>query len=225
MCGRYSLGNPDEQLLETLFGLGGGTDLPPRFNIAPTDPVPVVRRVREAPENELVFVRWGLIPFWSKTLPRVPWINARVETVATKSPYKQSFAKRRCLVPADGFYEWRTEGKRKLPIHIRFPDRRTFFMAGLWGVWTSPEGRVIESCTVLTRGASGPIASVHDRQPIVLDHERHADWLDPRIGERAVLLELLDDPVSDAMELQALQPLVNSVKNEGPELWTPLAET
>ena len=221
MCGRYSLGNPDEELLETLFGLPNVPDLPPRFNIAPTDTVPVVRTVRDTvDQRELAFMRWGLIPFWSKALPKVRWINARVETAATRSPYKQCFEKRRCLVPADGFYEWRKVGKQKVPFHIRFADRRTFFMAGLWGWWKSPEGQIVDSCTVLTRPSSGPISGLHDRQPILLSEDRHGDWLDPQLREVQVLEALLDDPLSEAMELVELLPLVNSVRNEGPELWT-----
>src|ERR1700676_4923775 len=173
MCGRFFiLASPGE--LADLFQLAGVPDLAPRYNIAPTQPVAVVRAADQA--RELVRLRWGLIPSWSKDA-KMAQINARSEPAAGKPMFRTAFRKRRCLIPASGFYEWKaTGGKKKQPFCIRLADDKPFAFAGLWDRWEGPDGPV-ESCCILTTDANELVRPIHDRMPVILDPRYFDQWL------------------------------------------------
>ncbi len=206
MCGRFfflSSGPP----IADLFQLAGVPDLAPRYNIAPTQPVAVVRVAEGA--RELVQLRWGLIPPWAKDAKVAP-INARSDTVADKPTFRHAFRKRRCLVPADGFYEWKaTGGKHKQPYCFRLTDDRPFAFAGLWERWTAPDGPV-ESCAILTTEANERVRPVHDRMPVMLDAADFGRWLEPVEQDAAALAGLLRPYPSERMRGYAVGPCVNS---------------
>lgn len=191
MCGRFTLSTPTDILVE-LFEIAAAPmpELPPRYNIAPTQGVAAVRIVPGGAVRELAVLRWGLVPFWAKD-PDIGarTINARAETVAEKPAYRAAFRQRRCLLPADGFYEWRKEGAAKQPYLFRHQDGRPFAMAGLWELWRSADGPALETCTIITTEANDAVRPVHPRMPAILPPERYADWLDGdgRDGLQAML--------------------------------------
>jgi putative SOS response-associated peptidase YedK len=217
MCGRYLLHAPVD-LLQRAFGFAELPNLAPRYNIAPTQAAPIVRIAEGA--RSLVMARWGLIPFWAKD-PRigVQAINARAETVATKPMFREAFRRRRCLVPADGFYEWqRLDARSKRPLLIRPADGQPIAFAGLWEVWRGPEGPVT-SYTIVTTTANATCAPIHDRMPVILAREDHAAWLDPTRPDAERLLR----PCPDAwLTVQAVSPRVGNVRNDDPELIEPV---
>jgi putative SOS response-associated peptidase YedK len=206
-------------------------DLAPRYNIAPTQAVSAVRLDSDRAGRELVPLRWGLVPSWAQDLSiGSRMLNARSETVSAKPAFRAAFARRRCLIPVDGFYEWQTVGGRKLPLHFCQRSREPFTLAGLWEHWTSPDGRVVQTCTVLTTQANEVVAPVHDRMPVVLAPADHALWLDPSVTGGDMLQGLLRPWPAADLEAVAASPLVNSPRNEGPgclrvapELFTDLA--
>jgi putative SOS response-associated peptidase YedK len=213
MCGRFTLA-VDAAELEAAFQLAGRLDaaaLPPRYNIAPTQPVAAVRLGPGG--RELAQLRWGLIPYWADD-PKIGHrlINARAEGVADKPAFREAFRRRRAIVPSTGFYEWRKEGRRRLPYLIRRRDRQLFGIAALWERWRGPEGPV-ESCTLLTRPAAGPVAALHDRMPVVLSPEEAGPWLDPAADPGGGTLALPFD--TDAWEAVPVNPAVNDPRNEG----------
>ena len=170
-------------------------DLSPRLNLAPTEPIPIVRAATNG-SRRLDLARWGLIPRWARDRAiGSKTFNARVETLSTKPAFRDALAQRRCIVLADAFYEWKTEGKRKVPHAMRMPDGAPFAMAGLWDVWTSPDGEVIESCTVVTRAALGVVAELHNRMPVVIDPAAIDTWLDAGQHDAARLVALLESAV------------------------------
>lgn len=167
MCGRFTLRVPAAELVE-IFRLLRRPDVQPRYNIAPTQPVAVVRRIDRG--RELSMLRWGLVPSWAKD-PKIGarMINARAETVATKPAFRTALRRRRCLVPADGFYEWaKSAGGTKQPHYITRRDGRPFAFAGLWESWDGPDGSSIESCTIVTTEANDLVGRIHDRMPVIL---------------------------------------------------------
>jgi putative SOS response-associated peptidase YedK len=171
--------------------------------------------------REGVLLRWGMIPFWAKD-KKTSFINARAETVLEKPAFRAAVKKRRCLVLADGYYEWRKEGKAKLPYYHHLRDGRPFAFAGLWDRWDGG-GSPIESCTIITTAANELARSVHDRMPVILPAEAIAVWLDPDIDDIAALEPLLAPYPAELMDAYRVGTLVNSVKNNGPELIVPLA--
>ncbi len=215
MCGRYTL-TVDASVLATLFDLEPLTEIEPRYNIAPTQPVPIVRSGLDG-AREWGWVRWGLIPSWAKDAKiGSRLINARAETAADKPAFRSAFKHRRCLVPTDGFFEWVTTGGGKQPHHIRFTDRRPFAFAGLWERWTPAGGDPIDSCTILTTRPNKLISDLHDRMPVILPPERFDDWissgpLNPD-GAEAMLLPF----PAEGMEAVPVSTLVNSPKNDEP---------
>jgi putative SOS response-associated peptidase YedK len=210
MCGRFTLA-VDAAELAAAFELVGKIQLEPRYNIAPTQPVAAVRLGAAGPE--LAELRWGLVPRWADD-PKIGHrlINARSEGVADKPAFREAFRQRRCLVPSTGFYEWRTEGRRKLPYLVRRRDRRLFAIAGLWERWRGPQGP-LESCTLLTRPSAGPVASLHDRMPVVLTPAEARPWLDPGADPEGTTLALPFD--ADAWEAVPVNPAVNDPRHEG----------
>jgi putative SOS response-associated peptidase YedK len=223
VCGRYTLRAPGK-LVADLFGLAGEPALTPRYNIAPTQPVPVIRVLRANPatrERELVPLRWGLVPPWADD-PAIGnrLINARAETVAGKPSFRAAFKYRRCLVPADGFYEWRKEGGKKQPLYVRRKDGRPFAFAGLWERWERA-GEVIESCAIITTGANDLMGEFHDRMPVILRPEDYDLWLDPVVQEPKLVEPLLKPCPGDELEAYPLSRLVNDARTEDPRCVEP----
>ena len=212
MCGRFTLRTPAKDIAE-LFRLADVPDLRPRYNIAPTQPVAAVRLNKEA-NRELVMLHWGLIPFWADD-PKVGYstINARAETVATKPTFRQAFAKRRCLVVADGFYEWQKTNGRKQPFFIHMKDDQPFAFAGLWEHWKRDD-QEIESCTIIVTEANDVLKPIHDRMPVILSPEDYDEWLDPKVEDKKQLEGMLRPFASGEMEAYPVSTLVNNPRND-----------
>ena len=220
MCGRFTLtSNLDE--LQGRFGfLSEFTDHEPRYNIAPTQPVLTVTNDGRR-RGELM--RWGLVPFWAKDLKvGTRMINAVGETASAKPAFRAAFKKRRCLVLANGFYEWRKEGKLKIPTYIYPRNGDPMAFAGLWETWQSPEGQVIRSCTIITTVANPFIQPVHHRMPVILSGETQALWLDPLTEDREILEPLLIPAPADLLTSHPVSDTVNSARNPGPGCILPL---
>ena len=222
MCGRYTQTQP-AAVLQERFGLRDPVpEVAARYNLAPSQMAPVV--VQDGPASRLRFMRWGLVPFWAKS-PAIGhrMINARAETAARKPAFRRALARRRCLVPADGFYEWRpTPGqRRKTPMRIVRRDRAVFAFAGLWEVWEPPEGDPLESFTILTTPANRLLAPIHDRMPVILPAPGEAPWLHPGTGRPD--LEALCTPYpDDLLEAYEVSTLVNAPRHDTPECLTPV---
>jgi putative SOS response-associated peptidase YedK len=211
MCGRFVRHQKPSIYSETfeVESIPAGSS----YNIAPTQPVAAVRM--QGDHRECVLMRWGLIPFWSKDIKN-SFINARAETVLQKPAFRNSAKKRRCLVLADGYYEWKTEGKAKQPYYFHLRDDRPFAFAGLWDRWQGPNDP-IESCTIITTQANDLSRPVHDRMPVMLTPEAGKLWLDPDVEDLTVLQELLKAYPAAEMEGYPVSALVNSPKNNSPE--------
>lgn len=192
----------------------------PRYNIAPTQSVAAIRVVGDGRERVADALRWGLIPHWAKDRHlALKLINAKAETLTEKPAFRSLVARHRCLIPADGFYEWRkdADGKR-LPVRFTLADGGLFAFAGLWAGWRDPQtGELVESCTIVTTRANELVAGVHDRMPAILAREAEADWLDADISVDHAISLLAPTP-SELMRAEPASPLVNSTRNEGPEL-------
>lgn len=222
MCGRFALKAPPADIISH-FGVDAVPEAAPRYNIAPTQPVAVVRMAPHDGHREVAMLRWGLIPGWAKDLSiGSRLINARSETVAEKPAFRVALKRRRCLVPASGFYEWRAEGGRKQPYYFYAADGAPLAIAGLWEHWEGPEGDVVESCTLLTTDANDLVRPIHDRMPVILPRAAHADWLDPDIGQPGPVLALLAPYPAEAMAAHAVGALVNAVRNDGPGCVAPV---
>ncbi len=219
MCGRYLITSPVEALREA-FGFDDRLNLAASYNVAPTHDVPTVRLLDG--QRHLSMLRWGLIPFWAKdTKAAARAINARAETVASKPTFREAFAKRRCLLLADGYYEWRKEGDAKQAMLIRRKDHAPFAFAGLWERWRSKDetAQVIESCTIITTAASEALCTIHARAPVVLPPELQVQWLTP--GSPADIA--LPAPDGDEFYATAVSNHVNRVQNNDPECIVPIA--
>jgi putative SOS response-associated peptidase YedK len=219
MCGRYTLAT-SEAALQAEFGLDEiPADYRPRYNIAPGQEVLAV--IRDGDRLRAGWLRWGLIPFWAGD-PSIGnrMINARAETLATKPAFRQAFERRRCLILADGFYEWQAQGAAKVPYWIHLEDRRPFAFAGLWDRWRPPEGEPVVSCTIVTTQATEALRPIHERMPVILPPGARERWLDPEAGqeERIALLR----PYAGAdLAAHAVTTLVNSPRNDTPECIAP----
>ena len=242
MCGRFvSSSSPDAiaQFFGASFeaGAGGGAapDLPPNFNVAPTNDVYGV--VADDGARVLQAFHWGLVPSWAKdTKVGSKMINARAETLAEKPAFKSLFASRRLLVPMDGFYEWQALGPdapltaagkpMKTPMFIHRADGAPLAVAGLWAVWrdkaAGPDAPWLHSCTVITTAANATMAPVHDRMPVILPREHWDEWLDPTNRDIAALQHLLVPAAADVLTMHAVSTAVNNVRNKGPELIAPV---
>jgi putative SOS response-associated peptidase YedK len=213
MCGRFTL-TVSARLLAELFDLDEVADLEPRYNIAPTQSV-LIMRASEDGARHLEAVRWGLVPAWAKDLSiGSRMINARGETVATKPAFRSATRHRRCLIPADGFYEWRKTPDGKRPYHIRFADRRVFALAGLWERWQSPEGDALDSCTIITTRPNQTVEALHDRMPVILSSGHFAQWLLPESLPATRLDQLLAPYPDEGMEAVQVSTRVNSPAND-----------
>jgi putative SOS response-associated peptidase YedK len=210
MCGRYKLSTPGDELWEHFDLHGEQLPLIPRFNIAPTQPIAVMR----APHT-LELLRWGL----RLSQPKAGGFNVRVESLAAPM-YRQAIRQQRCLILADGFYEWRAEGKHKQPFLLQRIDHRPFAFAGIWTEMPLPNAEVSASAAILTTAPRGVAALVHDRMPLILPAELQSRWLDPSARYRELL-----EPDADALELVPVSSLVNSAKNDDPRLVDPITLT
>lgn len=217
MCGRFTLRTNSASLVEQ-FGCELPCELPLRYNIAPTQSVATVRSGPEDASRQWQMVRWGLIPSWAKDASMGSrMINARAESVADKPAFRTALRRRRCLVPADGYYEWQKTGKGKQPYYIRLHDERPFAMAGLWERWTNPEtGEPIETCTIITTEANALTRPIHDRMPVILNAADYDLWLDPQCQNPGPLRELLCPFDVQAMRADPVDTYVNSPRHDDP---------
>jgi putative SOS response-associated peptidase YedK len=218
MCGRYELSS-HPTVVALAFGLPHPPDIHPRYNIAPMHQVPIVR-VNAAGERELTQVRWGLVPRWARD-PSIGarMINARAETITTRYAFRNAFARHRCLVPVNGFYEWQTRPAGKQPLHVGMPDGRPFGLAGLYERWLSPEGEVLDTCTIVTTSACASLRDVHDRMPVIVPDADHARWLD---GANADVDDLLVPWSGEALRVYPVSTRVNAVRNDDAQLRDPI---
>jgi putative SOS response-associated peptidase YedK len=224
MCGRFSFHSPHETVAQ-LFGVTGGTvPLPPRWNIAPSADVVAVRQAPGG-DRELVLLHWGLVPSWAKERSiGQRLVNARLETLREKPAFRSAFRKRRCLVIADGYYEWRAAGAHKQPYLIEAGDGAPFGMAALWESWPdAAAGTTLESCVIVTRESAGVVREIHDRMPAIVAPADYAAWLDPAATDPAALEALLGGEPRVALVAHPVSRRVNNPRNEGPELAVPLA--
>ena len=211
MCGRYEL-HAHPAAIALAFGLAYPPEIQPRYNIAPTQQVPIVR-VNAAGERELVQVRWGLVPRWAKD-PSIGarMINARAETVADKPAFALAFRRHRCLLPADGFYEWQVRANGgKQPMRVGMKDGSVFGLAGLYERWLSPEGEPLDTCTIVTTEANALLRDVHPRMPVIIAPEAYEQWLDPTDADAGALIAAFDP---QPMTYWPVSTRVNSVKND-----------
>jgi putative SOS response-associated peptidase YedK len=224
VCGRYTLATPSPADVRARFPIGESVAIEQRFNVAPGDDVLAVTTDREgSPRGELL--RWGLVPSWAKSRAGGPvsglkMINARVETAAERPAFKRAFERYRCLIIADGFYEWRKPDHdhpgRKRPFHITREDGGLFAFAGLWSIWHGPDDSKLRSCTILTTEANSAIASLHDRMPVILDPEHERAWLERSTPPDRVS-EILAGIKADATALREVGTAVNDARYDGPE--------
>ncbi|MGH2888302.1 MAG: SOS response-associated peptidase [Solirubrobacteraceae bacterium] len=220
MCGRYSLAVQDPFDVRARFPIGESVEVRRRFNVAPGDEVLAVTTDKQGePCGELL--RWGLVPSWAKQPDTgLKMINARVETVAERPAFRRAFDRWRCLIVADGFYEWRRTGGPKRPYHITETGGDLFAFAGLWSVWHAPDGGTLRTCTILTTAANDAVAQLHDRMPVILAPEHESAWLDastPRVELEAALAGL----PAERTALTEVSTAVNDARYDGPECLAP----
>jgi putative SOS response-associated peptidase YedK len=222
MCGRYTLKSRADIIAET-FGVPVPATLPERFNIAPSLQVLAIREQAGSHQRELVALQWGLVPFWADD-PEIgsKMTNARSETAATKPAFRASFRSRRCLIVADGFYEWQPRNGTKQPYYIRLKSGRPFGMGGLWERWEK-HGEPLETCTILTCDANESMLAIHDRMPVVIPPESFDIWLDPDIHDPGRLARLLRPFHPDEMTAYPVSTLVNNVRNDSAACIEPVA--
>ena len=222
MCGRYTLSAPGPLLAE-LFELAAAPELTPRYNIAPTQVAPVIRQMPEG--RLLAFLRWGLVPPWSQDPAGGPvLINARADTASEKPAFREALRQRRCLVPADGFFEWQQASGKKQPILFREQHERPFAFAGLWERWVGADGAAIESFTVLTTEPNALVAPVHDRMPVIVPPSRYGLWLDPAVRDPQALREVLVPYPAEAMKAHAVDARVGSPAHDDAGLLEPVEQ-
>jgi putative SOS response-associated peptidase YedK len=213
---------------EYFASISGEDDWTPRYNIAPTQPVPVIRQNLKEPRRELSLVRWGLIPSssWAKDPSvSVQMINARSETAATKPAFRDPLTNRRCLIPADGFYEWSRRGKAKQPYCFEVNDGELFAFAGLWDRWRDPNGQWIKSCSILTTTPNAVTATVHDRMPVILDPDIYDLWLDPGMTNVEAVSEMFKPFNARLMRSYPVSTRINHVANYDAECSAPVELT
>jgi putative SOS response-associated peptidase YedK len=228
MCGRYRLSRRKQIIEEHFDAVSGEEDWSPRFNVAPTQPVPVIRQHPKEPIRQLSLMRWGLIPSWAKdSSVAASMINARGETAVTKPAFRDALKSRRCLIPADGFYEWVRAGKTKQPYCFEVNAGELFAFAGLWDRWKDRSGNSIETCSILTTTPNTVTAAVHDRMPVILDPDAYDVWLDPgmtNVGAASALLMPYD---AQLMRCYPVSTRINHVANDDEACSAPvqIAET
>ena len=221
MCGRYSLKADIAQLAMRFEFAADEVMHEPAYNITPTQQV---LTVTNSGERHAEYMRWGLIPFWAKDAKiGYRMINARGETVAEKPSFRTAFRRQRCLILADGFYEWqKLGGKQKRPMRITLKSGEPFAFAGLWETWKNPEGETVKSCTIITTSANEFLRPIHDRMPVILPPEMESFWLDKEIDDPIALTSAIAPYPDDEMEAFEVSPLVNNTRNKVPEVMSPV---
>ncbi len=216
MCGRYSLAGPNPAQVAAQYPALESIEIRRRYNVAPGDDVLAVTTDKAGtPRGELL--RWGLVPAWADSpTTGMKMINARSETVAERPAYRRSFQSMRCLIIADGFYEWQRSEGRKHAFHITAVGRSLFAFAGLWAIWHGPQDELLRTCTILTTAANPAIARLHDRMPVILPREAEGAWIDPATPQ-GELFTLLDGLPAEQTHVRAVGPAVNDARYDGPE--------
>src|ERR1700691_3170596 len=223
MCGRYRLSRRKQRVEEYFDTVPGDEEWVPRYNIAPTQPVPVVRQNPKEPRRELSLIRWGVIPSWSKNMSGAGlMINARSGTAATKPAFRDPLTSRRCLIPADGFYEWQGSGKAKQPYCFEVNDGELFAFAGIWDRWKDPTGQWVKSCSILTTTPNAVTSAVHDRMPVILDRGDYDLWLDPGMREVSAAPDLLEPYDARVMRCYPISTRINHVANDDAKCSAPV---
>jgi putative SOS response-associated peptidase YedK len=223
MCGRYRLSRRKQIIEEHFDSADWQDDWSPRYNIAPTQTVPVIRQHPKEPRRELSLMCWGLIPSWAKdSSGAARMINARSETAATKPAFRDPLKSRRCLIPADGFYEWQRTSTSKQPFCFEVGDGGLFAFAGLWERWRDPSGQWVKSCSILTTTPNAVTSAVHDRMPVILGKDDYDLWLDPGMQNVAAISELLKPCEPQFMRCYAVSSRVNHVGNDDEECSRPV---
>lgn len=222
MCGRFSQQRPASELAEIFSAEPLVEDPGPRFNVAPTDEGLVV--VQRDDRRGVTAYRWGLIPHWADNVKvGSRMFNARAETLVGAPAFRDAFQRKRCLVPVECFYEWRREGEVRQPYAIGRADGQPLVLAGLWDGWRDPAAETVRrSFTIVTSAPNEAMAAIHNRMPVILDEADWDAWLDPRFSERDRLLAMLEPHDEPELAIQAVSPLVNNVRNDGPELVVPI---
>ena len=222
MCGRFTLTLDPEQLADIFPWATISPEITPRYNIAPTQSIAVIPNTGE---SRIDFYRWGLIPSWAKD-PAIGarLINARAETLTEKPSFRTALKRRRCLIPADGFYEWQSsaEGKSKTPMYIRLKSREAFAFAGLWDIWTAPDSSEIRTCTIITTQPNWLIAPIHDRMPVILPKEMYSQWIDSGEVNPVIFTNKLIPYPAEEMEAYPVSKSVNSPNNDTASLILPV---
>ncbi|MDX1484411.1 MAG: SOS response-associated peptidase [Alphaproteobacteria bacterium] len=218
MCGRYAITSPLEAIIKAFDVKSALSNLQPRYNAAPSQDLPVIRAGKEG--RDLGLMRWGLVPSWSKGPDsRYSMINARAETVASRPAYRGPFKNRRCLIPADGFFEWKQTGNGKQPFYITLKSGEPFVFAGLWDHWISPEGEDLTSFTIIVTDANDTVSPIHDRMPVILPENDHEAWLgEDRSPSRTRLAIMLRPYPAELMRAHPVSRDVNSPANDFPAL-------
>lgn len=221
MCGRYTFTSAPEAIRQ-LFGYLEQPDFPPRYNIAPTQPIPIVRLAEDV--RHFALVRWGLLPSWVKD-PKVfsLLVNARGESISDKPAFKSAMKYRRCLVPADGFYEWQRDGERRRPFYVRAKSGSPLAFAGLWEVWTGPNGEEVETAAIVTTRANGTLSPIHDRMPVIVPPEAFDLWLNCQEVDATTATALIAPAPDDLLEAYEISPAVNRTANDSPRLLDPVS--
>ena len=220
MCGRFALKAPPRSIQEH-FHLPEAVDLAPRYNIAPSQPVAVVRHLPGNSFPQLNMLRWGLVPHWAKDMKiGYKLINARGETLKHKPSFRSAFKKRRCLIVADGFYEWRRYGKIHQPFYVQLKKESVFGFAGLWESWNGPDGKIVESTAIITTAPNELIREIHDRMPVILHPEQYDTWLLDATRDDT-LQDLLAPYPADEMVAFRVSPEVNSPQNDSLDCMIP----
>lgn len=222
MCGRYRVSRR-KQFIEEHFDASGDEDWNPRYNVAPTQPVPVIRQHPKEPRRVFSLMRWGLIPSWAKDMSgSAKMINARSETAHALPAFRESMKFRRCLIPADGFYEWSRPAKVKQPFCFEVGEGELFAFAGLWEGWRDPGGQWVKSCSILTTTPNAVTSQVHDRMPVILSKDAYELWLDPGFTDVAVLSDLLKPYDARDMRAYPVSSRINQVANDDPACSQPV---
>jgi putative SOS response-associated peptidase YedK len=215
MCGRYRLSRRKQTIEEQFEAQPWDDDWSPRYNIAPTQPVPVIRQHPKEPVRQISTMRWGLVPSWAKdTSGAARMINARSETAATKPAFREAMKLRRCLIPADGFYEWQRRDSAKQPFCFEVEDGGLFAFAGLWERWRDPSGQWVKSCAILTTTPNAVTSAIHDRMPVIVHPDSYDLWLDPGMQNVAAISEMLKPYDAKSMRSYPVSIRINHVAND-----------
>ena len=225
MCGRYRLSRRKQLIDEYFDTVSDGCEWTPRYNIAPTQPVPVVRQNPKEPIRELSMMRWGLIPSWVKdSSVAAKMINARSETAAAKPAFREALKSRRCVLPADAFYEWQRTGKNEQPYCFEVNEGEMFGFAGIWDRWRDPSGKTVETCSILTTTPNVVTSAIHDRMPVILDPDSYDLWLDPGMQDASAASEMLKPYGAQVMRCYPISTRINHVANDDEDCSAPAAE-